>query len=354
MPHKKNKGGKPIKKKFTGASGTKSHVDRRLGHAQQLSGSGFQKILDDLNEYLGIRTEHKYKGQPLENVLRLKDRKSIDVELLCGKIYKHLPLLDRGNPDCIIFTRLKKRERLIEKEDIKDRDTHDIHGIQEWTSDAEIMRKVEQLESPQHPLRKKWEKEGIKIKIDNHWADPKPHGYRAFHLNFSCKGPKDKAWSEDQEVQISDISMMYPYMMSRESYKVMRALEKHVKVDKGENQNLWSDQERVLIYPLRDYINALYEAETHALGLMDMVNYTATHKPASRNEKEAREKAEELKPLVETIINTYNYSYKDDIPALINDSDKILGNYHEFFEKEYNVVLPDHAQPLVTQKPEIE
>lgn len=317
------------------------HAGRRVGHAQQLKGD-FIQIKSAIADYLGLSPDHTSIQEPLEDHLGLNDGRTYKHAQIEDKIASGLPPLGPGYADFISFERLKDPKRLREKLNTGDRDTHDTYGIQLWIANPKLMRLVEKLQSPQAALSKGWREKGINVEIDNHFADPKAHGYRAIHLNFICPG--NNGWREDLELQIIPAQMMNTYLSTRPAYTAMRALEEYVKSTKGKNQNLWSDNERALIYPLRDYINALYEADTHECGLMNMVNYEATHRPASRNADEARANAEELEPIVEIITTSYRNVYLGNPRDMINHADRILEQHQDYLSSRYpEMNLGQHA-----------
>jgi len=233
-----------------------------------------------------------------------------------------LPAISPEYASCVSFERLKDPDRLFRKMQTDDRDTFDTYGIQLWLGDVQLMKLVEKLENPQHPLRKEWQKKNIEVSIDNHCSSPPKHGYRAIHLNFSCKG--NNGWDENLELQILPAPMMQTYLVTRDPYTTYRSLLEDVKARKGKNEENWSDGEKTVIHTLRGYINALYEADAHRSGLMNMVN-NYHYKPLHDDEKTGRAAAEELEQDVAGLINLYN-EYGEDAPSIIFGSYKETAN----------------------------
>ena len=196
----------------------------RVGHAKQLKGT-YAKVENDLVEYLGLNPEHMSIDGSLEHFLGLEDNKTASVEEIETKIHSLLPHIAKGYADCISCGRLKDVRRLAAKLETEDRDTHDVWGTQYWLADPNLMDKLVKLESPQHPLRKKWAEKGFDVTFDNHCSEPKSHGYRAFHINITCPG--NNAWKEDAEFQFFPSTMMLPYFSTRGAYEAYRNIEEY-------------------------------------------------------------------------------------------------------------------------------
>ncbi|MCB1782695.1 MAG: hypothetical protein KDI13_01750 [Alphaproteobacteria bacterium] len=262
------------------------------------------RIYEDVIGALRLNASHDRREGTLEEALSLKNGDSRDPELVSRRIAALLPYLCEGYADCLSFSRMKDVDRLADKKKTQDRDTYDIYGIQLWLSDANLMKAVEAWESPKHPLRKVWEKKGITVKIDNFIVEPKRHGYRAIHLNFTSPGSKGK--SANLEIQIHPAAMMHTYLATRIPYKIFRSLKESLEIEKGKLESNWNEHEKNVVHTLREYINALYEAETHKAGLIDRIATDHSNGPRYQNEKEAREAAEKLAPTVDGIIKLYN------------------------------------------------
>tara|TARA_B100001989_G_C24546345_1_gene471055 strand:- start:410 stop:1432 length:1023 start_codon:yes stop_codon:yes gene_type:complete len=287
----------------------------RVGHAKQLKGT-YAKVENDLVEYLGLNPEHMSIDGSLEHFLGLEDNKTASVEEIETKIHSLLPHIAKGYADCISCGRLKDVRRLAAKLETEDRDTHDVWGTQYWLADPNLMDKLVKLESPQHPLRKKWAEKGFDVTFDNHCSEPKSHGYRAFHINITCPG--NNAWKEDAEFQFFPSTMMLPYFSTRGAYEAYRNIEEYVIHNKGKNEQNWDDKERFLVHTLRDSINAQFEEGAHKAKIMDMVNSYHKNQPIYNNAEDANLKAEELRPTVELIVNTM-LSYENEVRLVLRD-----------------------------------
>lgn len=264
------------------------HAQRRVNHAQQLQ-SPYSKIRDEIIKELKPHSNHFIAKTSLAGFLGLEGRDSMDSKLISLKIHNKLPPSGSGGVGYLSFQRVKDQGRLAEKMQTDDRDTYDVFGMEIWLDDPQLMKKLVKLENPQHRLRRDWKKNEIPVLIDNHFNRPSKHGYRGIHMNFMHKGSKGKGWKEGLEIQIKPRAMMETYLVTRDPYVVYRELLERVKKEKGKNEQNWSAAERALIYPLRNYINALYEADTYELDLMDMLD-TRHRAPVFTDEKGARKR----------------------------------------------------------------
>lgn len=300
----------------------------RVGHAQQLR-KQFDRMREELVEHLGLDVNHLRVKQPLEDFLELNEDNRGNSDVVATKIERYLPSFDHA--PCVSFERLKDATRLGQKMAADDRDTFDTYGIQLWLSNAQLMRAVEKLGNPQNPLRKKWEERGIIITVDDHLADSPKHGYPGIHINASCKG--NKGWRENLEMQTLPVGMMHTYLITRDPYETYRALEEHVKANKGKNENNWSEEERGMILPLRHYIRALFEADTYKTNLMNK-NFTPSNRPVYATEQEAREAAKELEPAATYIASMYK-AYEGDVQSMFQDKNVFDGLKGVYAEKQH-------------------
>ena len=293
------------------------HSAVRLGHVKQLQGD-YKKILTALSEKLGLDPEQYHYDGTLEDALGLKAMDFSNRDLVETRIAQALPDISKDN-QCIIFQRSKDIASLARKEK-EGRHTNDAYGMQVWVANPDIIRELETLENPQDELIRKWSKKGITLEIDDRYSLPKPHGNRAVNLDFNCPG--NKGWTEGLEIQFMPINIMQPYLITRNVYKAYTAIKDAIEQEKGKNQNNWDMEHRDLLYPLRDYIKAVYEEATYQDDLMDLVN-TGHAKAEYESEKEAAHAARLLRPIAMEITNAF-YGMKEDAKEVLRFKSDIL------------------------------
>jgi len=293
----------------------------------------FHRIEDTLIELLGIDPTHiRFQGT-LESALDLKGLEFSDSELVNNRVRQRLPDFSSDKSECISFQRLKDPARFQQKLETTKRDTYDTFGMQKFV-DPDVIIQLQELDRPKHPLRKALAEKGITVKIDNHYAAAKPHGYRAVHINCIRDAKKNRDGS--MEMQFLTKRSLKNYIGTRNVYEAYRALKETIELEKGENQNNWDDDDRFLVYSLRKYIKAWNEADAYDDGLMYLNNEDKV-KPEYGNADEARQAMETLRPVALDVSRLF-YSYEKDPVALLGHKFYMVNSLRERYalDEPYN------------------
>lgn len=296
------------------------HAAVRAKHARHMQGQ-FRRIEAGLTSYIGLPIDYPKHEKPLEEFLGFDENSWPQPDQIRAKIERFLPSFS-GPEACISFSRLKDVEKLSEKMSDASRGNPDTFGIQLWINNPSLFREIEKLDSPQSAFRKRWERHDVGFKLHSHFAEPKLHGYRAIHLDFT--GKASKGWSENMEMQILPIQMMVAYLHTRMPYRILREIISDVRKRHGKNENNWPKEDLIVINPLRDYIRANFEAVCHELGLMDMLNFG--YERGSSNNKEALEQMEHLEAIIEAYVSLYSAGYSGEPRLFLEHAGPIITN----------------------------